>query len=114
MPYLKIQISCELEPEKSKALLARASRTVASELGKPEQYVMVELATNPAMLFAGTDEPSAFVELKSIGLPAGKTKTLSRVLCALLEEATGIAATRIHIEFADAQGSHWGWNRSTF
>ncbi len=59
MPYLKIQINRELAPEESKSLLASASQKMADELGKPERYVMVELTTNPAMLFGGTDEPAA-------------------------------------------------------
>ena len=114
MPYLKIQMSRELEPEKSKALLAAASQRIASELGKPERYMMVALASNPAMLFAGTDEPAAFVELKSIGLPAGRTKALSQVLCSLLQDCAGIAPARVYIEFTDAAGGFWGWNSSTF
>jgi phenylpyruvate tautomerase len=114
MPYLKIQMSRELEPGKSKALLAAASQRIASELGKPERYVMVELTSNPAMLFAGTDEPAAFVELKSIGLPAGRTKALSQVLCSLLQDCAGIAPARVYIEFTDAAGGFWGWNSSTF
>ncbi|CAG1770028.1 phenylpyruvate tautomerase [uncultured bacterium] len=114
MPYLKIQINRGIEPEKSKALLASASQKIANELGKPERYVMVELTANPAMLFGGTDEPAAYVELKSIGLPAGQIKALSKVLSSLLEDSVGIAPSRIYIEFTDVKGSCWGWNGSTF
>ncbi|QXP91947.1 phenylpyruvate tautomerase MIF-related protein [Methylococcus capsulatus] len=114
MPYLKIHMNREIEPGKSKALLAAASQRMASELGKPERYVMVELTSNPAMLFAGTDEPAAFVELKSIGLPAGKTKDLSQILCSLLQDSAGIAPARVYIEFTDVAGGFWGWNGSTF
>lgn len=114
MPYLKIQMNRQLDAEKSAALLASASQTIAAELGKPERYVMVELVSNPAMLFAGSDEPAAFVELKSIGLPANKTKALSQVLCSLLQDGAGIAPARVYIEFTDAPGGFWGWNNSTF
>jgi phenylpyruvate tautomerase len=114
MPYLKIQINCELAAEKSKALLSEASRTMAKELGKPERYVMVELTANPAMLFGGSDEPAAYVELKSIGLPIGQTKALSQTLAALLEASAGITSARVYIEFTDVQGKLWGWNGSTF
>lgn len=114
MPYLKIQINRELGPEKSKALLSEASQKIAQELGKPERYVMVELTANPAMLFGGTGEPAAYIELKSIGLPTGQTRALSQALAALLETSAGIASGRVYIEFTDVQGKLWGWNGSTF
>jgi phenylpyruvate tautomerase len=114
MPYLKIQTNHAIEPGQVKTLLAAASKTIAAELGKPERYVMVELTTNPAFLFAGTDELAAYVELKSIGLPTVQTKDLSKAICSLLESQAGVPAERIYIEFADAKGSLWGWNSSTF
>lgn len=114
MPYLNIHINRPLQAGQGKALLANASDTLAKELGKPERYVMVELTENPLLIFAGTDEPAAYVELKSIGLPAGQTQSLSKVICSLLEEEAGIPASRIYIEFSDAKGSFWGWNKSTF
>ncbi len=114
MPYLKIQTNQTTDPEKSKALLAAASKKLASELGKPERYVMVELTSNPAMLFGGTDEPVAYLELKSIGLPVGQTNNLSQSLSSLLEVTLGISPSRVYIEFTDVKGGLWGWNGSTF
>ncbi len=114
MPYLKIQLNKPLEEAKMKTLLAEASRKLADELGKPERYVMVEVTANPAMLFGGTDEPAAYVELKSIGLPSGHIKSLSQSLSALLQDSVGIASSRVYIEFTDVKGSFWGWSGSTF
>ena len=114
MPYLNIHVNRAQQPDQAKALLAKASQTLAKELGKPERYVMVELTENPLLLFAGTDEPAAYVELKSIGLPAGQTQSLSKVICSLLEDEAGIPPSRVYIEFSDAKGSFWGWNGSTF
>ena len=68
MPYLKIQTNTALADDQGKALLAKASSVTAEKLGKPESYVMTSVENNPAMTFAGTDAPLAFLELKSIGL----------------------------------------------
>lgn len=114
MPYLKIQTNREQTTEHAKALLASASKTIAKELGKPERYVMAELTMNPLLIFAGTDEPAAYVELKSIGLPAAQIKALSQTISALLEENLGISPSRVYIEFTDVKGSCWGWNGGTF
>ena len=114
MPLLKIQTNKVVEPATAKTLIADASAAVADLLGKPERYVMVSLEHNPAMLFGGSDEPLAYLELKSIGLPESQTTEMSRSLCELLNKALDLPADRIYIEFADAPRSMWGWNGGTF
>lgn len=114
MPYLMIQTNQSVDATASQALLAGASRLVASELGKPESYVMVALEDNTPMLFAGDDAPLAYLELKSIGLPETKTAGLSAALCGLIEESIGVSKERVYIEFADAPRAMWGWNGGTF
>ena len=63
MPYLKIQTNQAVTPNQAQALINKASKLVASELGKPENYVMVALAPPVAMVFAGTVAPTAYLEL---------------------------------------------------
>jgi phenylpyruvate tautomerase len=114
MPYLMIQTNRAISPGQREPLLRAASRLLAKELGKPEAYVMVSLSSDVSMLFAGTDEPAAYAELKSIGLPAGQIKSLSQAISTLLEQQLDIAPARVYIEFADIKGSQWGWNGGTF
>lgn len=114
MPLLKIETNKPLEDDQQSSLLRNASQAVAEMLGKPESYVMVTVEHNAAMLFAGSSEPLAYLELKSIGLPASKTSEFSSQLAALLTAETGIPAERIYIEFTDAPRTLWGWNGSTF
>lgn len=114
MPLLRLQTNAQLPLEQQRSLLATASRLVAHQLGKPERYVMVSMEHNPAMLFAGEEEPLAYLELKSIGLPADATGSLSLALCELVQEALGISPDRVYIEFSDAAPRMWGWNGGTF
>jgi len=114
MPYLMIQTNQSIDSHASKELLASASKLVAAELGKPESYVMVALEANTDMLFAGDDAPLAYLELKSIGLPEGKTGSLSAALCQLMGDQLGVSQERVYIEFANAERSMWGWNGGTF
>jgi len=114
MPYLKIQTNQDIAPENQRTLLKKASALVASELGKPESYVMVNFEPPRPMLFAGSAEATAYLELKSIGLPESETKKLSGALCSLINDIVDIPKDRIYIEFADAPRSMWGWNGSTF
>lgn len=114
MPLLKIQTNQAIRPEQRQSVLRAASQLVATLLGKPERYVMVSLEHNDAMLFAGTDAPLAYLELKSIGLPTAKTAELSQALCTITHRELSIDTDRIYIEFADAERGMWGWNGATF
>ena len=114
MPFLRIQTSKTLPETDASTLATRASALVAEQLGKPERYVMTSVESNTSMTFAGTDEPLAFLELKSIGLPESITADVSEALCQLVTSETGIPADRIYIEFTDAPRKMWGWNNGTF
>lgn len=114
MPYLKIQTNTPIPSKVVQDLLKKASYTVGLHLGKPETYVMVAVEPPTPMLFAGTDAPLAYLELKSVGLPQAKTKELSRTLSELLEKELSIPKDRVYIEFASANGSMWGWDGGTF
>ena len=114
MPYLKIQTNQSIPGDRQQAFLEKASRAVAEGLGKSEGYVMVAFDPPRPMLFGGSGEPCAYMELKSIGLSEGKTAGLSERLCSLAEEELGIPAKRVYIEFSDAPRAMWGCDRRTF
>lgn len=116
MPLIKVQTSVSA-PEKSivEQLLKSLSAKLAKHTGKPESYVMTALEPGVAMTFAGTIEPVCYVEIKSVGSMSGaQTKTMSQDFCQEINRVLGVPANRIYIEFADAKGSMWGWNGSTF
>ncbi len=114
MPLLKIHTNQSLDNAAQAALMQKASARVAELLGKPERYVMIALETGQPMLFAGSDAPLAYLELKSIGLPDDATTALSAALCQLIGEQLGIAQDRIYIEFSNAERHLWGWDGRTF
>jgi phenylpyruvate tautomerase PptA (4-oxalocrotonate tautomerase family) len=114
MPYLKITTNKPIDAQQKRELLKTASWLVATELGKPEQYMMVSAETPVSMMFAGTDTPCAFLELRSLGLPESKTGKLSKMLCGLMESHAGVPQDRVYINFADIKPTLWGWNGKTF
>jgi phenylpyruvate tautomerase PptA (4-oxalocrotonate tautomerase family) len=114
MPYLKIQTNLPLGKKAERAILRNASTLVAELLEKPESFVMIALQADTPMLFAGSDDPVAFLELKSVGLPARRTKDLSEALCQLIEGHLGIPRDRVYVKFIDVRGSMWGWKGDTF
>jgi len=114
MPYLKLETNQNPSPESLQQHLKTLSEGVAEILGKPENYVMIALETAKPMFFAGNDQPAAFVELKSLGLPEEQTTSFSCALCQLIETQMGIKKDRIYIEFSGPARHMWGWNGKTF
>lgn len=116
MPLIKIQSSTNnIEANQIQNLLTSLSAKLAQHLGKPESYVMTAFEQNINMTFAGTFEPVCYVEIKSIGnMSPNQTKAMSQDFCDEINQQLGVAPNRIYIEFADAKGSMWGWNGSTF
>lgn len=112
MPYLKLKTNVNISdtPE----LLKQFSALMTKQTGKPESYVMVEIADAQSLIFAGSDAPAAYLECKSIGLSASQTKPLSTAICQLLQSRLQIAPNRVYIEFSDCPANYWGWNGSTF
>lgn len=114
MPYLMVQTNQTLEGQQEKKVTAEASRLVSEQLGKPEGYVMVAVESGVAMSFAGSDAPCAYLELKSLGLPEGRTPEFSQALCAFAQEHLGVDHDRVYIEFAGPDRHMWGFKGSTF
>src|SRR5258708_27176467 len=114
MPYLKIQTNLPIRKKAEGTVLKEASGLVAGELDKPEGFVMIALQPDTAMMFPGTDDPVAFLELKAVGLPGKQTKSLCAVLCSMIESHLGIKKERVYVKFIDVNHSMWGWKGDTF
>ena len=116
MPFIKVQSSVA-QPKKSavESLLTSLSANLAKHLGKPESYVMTAFEGDVPMTFGGTVDPACYVEIKSVGtMSSEQTKKMSQDFCSQIGSELNISANRIYIEFADAKGYQWGWNKSTF
>ena len=67
------------------------------------------------MSFAGTFEPVCYLEIKRVGtMSSQQTSSMSQDFCQVIQDKLGISSDRIYIEFADAKGAMWGWNKRTF
>lgn len=116
MPLIKVQTSVSVsERAQVEAMLKALSSSLATHLGKPESYVMTAFEPDTPMTFAGTTDPVCYIEIKSVGtMTPTQTKAMSQDFCQKVNTALGVPTNRTYIEFADAKGSMWGWNGSTF
>lgn len=116
MPLIKVQSSiAPPAPAEITALLTSLSASLAKHTGKPEAYVMTAFEPGVAMTFGSTADPACYIEIKSVGtMSPTQTKAMSQDFCQQIADKLGVSPDRTYIEFADAQGSMWGWNGSTF
>jgi phenylpyruvate tautomerase len=114
MPYLSIQTNTSLSDDQQSALLTAASKIVASELSKPESYVMVSFVHAQQMMFAGNDGPTAFLELRAIGMPDSQRNPLVSALTKLMAHNCKIQPERIYVVLGDIQARLWALNGTTF
>ncbi len=112
MPVIKIQTSVAAPADASVMLLALAA-AIAEILGKSPQKMMTVLEPNIAMTFAETTEPTAFVEVKSVGQMGDKASLICAAICEHLSRSLGIAPDHVYIELADTTAPMWGWNGKT-
>ncbi len=111
MPLISIETNQELAGED---ILKEVSQGIAAMLNKPQEYVMVKYQHNPNMLFAGDNQPLAYLQLKSLGLPEHKTPQFTMSLCNLMQIHFDVTPERVYIEYSSPARHFWGWNNSTF
>ncbi len=114
MPLLALKTSVCLSNQQRYDLLAPLSKIVAECIGKPERYVMV-LVSEEAMMMAGVESPSAYVDIRSIGgLNREVNRKLSERVCGLLQERIDIPPDRVYLGFTNVSAENWGWNEGIF
>jgi phenylpyruvate tautomerase len=110
MPYLSIQTNINVSEEQRSDLAAAASKIVATQLNKPEAYVMTSFMPVQQMTLGGDKAATAFLELRSIGVPDAKRNPLCVELTKLVTARCGIPADRIFIVLEDVPARLWGYN----
>lgn len=116
MPLIQVKSSIsKVESSKAQTLLKEISSKASDILGKPESYVMTSFEGGIPMTFGGTDGPTCYLEVKSVGtMSKEQTKKLSATFCEIISQQLKVPENRIYIEFNNSEGFMWGWNGSTF
>jgi phenylpyruvate tautomerase len=114
MPYFKIETNKSMEKSYAEDFAREASFFACRLLGKPEKYMMISVNHSASMMFGGSVEPTAYVQLKSISLSPEKCAAYSKSICEFMQSSLGISPDRIYVDFKNIDGSMFGWNKGTF
>lgn len=99
MPFLTIHTNAKIND--TALLTEEMAKIVAQELGKPLNYVVVALDSNPAMAFNGSEKNlGALLEMKSIGF-GNKKAALAEVLTTFMLVNSDVEVQLVNIEFVD-------------
>jgi phenylpyruvate tautomerase PptA (4-oxalocrotonate tautomerase family) len=111
MPYFSLQTNRKID---AKVQFTKAATDFVSELlGKPEKFIMISLKEQHEMRFAGSTDATAFIQLKSIGLPDNKEKLINEI-CRFTEKEISIPAERVYVELINLKRDEFGWNGKSF
>ena len=114
MPYFSIETNQTIDQVSNRDLMKKTSVFIAELLAKPESYVMIAIKPETPLTFAGSDEPTAFVRLKSIGLPKERCSEFSEKICGFVKQELEVPPNRVFIDFKDLEREMFGWNGKTF
>ncbi|XP_032657198.1 macrophage migration inhibitory factor-like [Mauremys mutica] len=96
-------------------LIEELTQQLPKALGKPAQYLALQISTDQLLSFHGSKDPCAMCFLYSIGkIGEQENKDYSKLLCDLLNKHLKIPADRIYISYFDMSAANVGWNRTTF
>lgn len=113
MPCIEAKVTMPLSAEKRDVLKAEFGKAI-SVMGKPESYLMINLADNQDLYFGGKKmDKGAYVEVKVLGnVDSGASSKMTAKVCEILETQLGIPGNGVYVSYFGT--SNWGWNGGNF
>jgi hypothetical protein len=108
MPYIAFSTSLELSLSQKENLKSEFGRLIQLIPGKAEADLQVDIGSGRAMYMAGTEKPSAFVELRILNKADMEAKKrFTQEIFALLGRELQLSRDRIYLNIIEFE--HWGY-----
>lgn len=113
MPMIAVKTTAALADEKRDVLKAELGKAIAL-MGKPESYLMIDLADKQDLYFGGKKlDKGAYVEVKVLGsVDAEKSGKMTAKVCDIMQSELGIPGDAVYVSYFGT--TNWGWNGSNF
>ena len=113
MPYINTVTNVAIPKTTEKELAAEFGKNIGLIKGKTENWLMLNFTENSNMYFAGSDAPTAIVEIQIFGKASdAEYDDLTKATCKLINEKLGIPENRIYVKYEEF--NRWGWNNMNF
>lgn len=115
MPFIDARISEKLDDSQKDALKAAFGQAIGA-FGKGEGWLMVQIQDDCDLWRGGSKlSPGAFVATSMVGPSSGAAcADFSARVAGILSDQLGIPGDEVYLTVTSVDGSHWGWNGSTF
>lgn len=113
MPFIDVKLSKKITDEEKELLKSDLGSSI-SIMHKPESYLMVGIADNYDLYFAGKKlENGAFVSVSLFGQvsPADAEKMTANI-CNILNKRFSVSGNDVYVTYSGVKD--WGWNGGNF
>ncbi|MDR2607969.1 MAG: hypothetical protein LBC57_06210 [Treponema sp.] len=108
MPYIAFSTSLELSLPQKEKLKSEFGRLIPLIPGKAEADLQVDISSGRVMYMAGTEESSAFVELRILNKADMEAKKrFTQETFAMLHRELQLSKDRIYLNIIEFE--HWGY-----
>ena len=113
MPYIETKTSASITDKQVKSMKIRMGEAISIIPGKSESWLMLDFEDNCHLYFKGTDQPSAFLEVKIYGKAnADVYNKLTAKLTEIVSSELNIPTDRIYVKYEEV--SFWVFNGHNF
>ncbi len=115
MPYIRSEISKEINEIAKKNIAKGLAEILNQEAGKSEEYLMIKMDKNSEIWFRGEKIESAYIGIKLVGeLSMEQKSKITSKVCDLYEKEAGILQKNSYVTFEEISGENWGNDGKTF
>ena len=113
MPCIHIQTNQKVSAEEEKSLREKFGEAISLFPGKSESWLMLNFEDNCHLYFKGTEQPSAFIEVKIYGKSSAQVyDKLTSKLTEIVSSELNIPSERIYVKYEEVD--FWGYNGHNF
>ncbi len=113
MPFIDVKTSAKISEEIKLEIENRLTDSISILPGKTSNYFMCAVEDNVSMMFHGSKQPIAFVEVKIFGKSTREAYTnLTSEICDILKDCADISPDFCYVKFEEVE--NWGFNKRMF
>ena len=113
MPCIQTKVNVSITDKQEKSMKRRMGEAISIIPGKSESWLMLDFEDNCHLYFKGTEQPSAFIEVKIYGKSSAQVyDKLTSKLTEIVSSELNIPAERIYVKYEEVD--FWGYNGHNF
>jgi phenylpyruvate tautomerase PptA (4-oxalocrotonate tautomerase family) len=110
MPILKIETNQTLSKEDTSDLMQKSTDMLCRVLDKPKTFMMVYIDSGCSIMFNGTNEPFALVQLRLFAVPDDAAPGIIKEITEFTQKELDIKPDRMYIQLSEMKPEHFGWD----